>query len=300
MSETQMGLGPARILAEGGPTTAFNYVVNDDSAVSGTTYTYRLIEILADSSENLLENTTVSVIDTPTNTPVVFSGSTGDSGSQNPGSGATATSAPATATNVPPATLASAPAATVSAPTPLPTNTPESAAQQNSVDEAAAPPPAAATSAALFPADEAAAPVPAESEESNAENIVRGALGEVPVVEAQEINEAAPPESYPAPQVEGETAEPSTDPPQAQPVEPLQMAAQAAESSPIVIAGANNAAEDNEGAADTMFDGDETQEPESQSSSRILLWIAFLVALIIFSASVIGAILLYSRRRPMK
>ena len=41
-------------------------------------------------------------------------------------------------------------------------------------------------------------------------------------------------------------------------------------------------------------------EPVNTDSSRILLWLAFLIALVIFSASVIGAIRLYSRRRPLK
>ncbi|MFN2160485.1 MAG: hypothetical protein ACK2UN_00305, partial [Candidatus Promineifilaceae bacterium] len=40
-------------------------------------------------------------------------------------------------------------------------------------------------------------------------------------------------------------------------------------------------------------------EPANVDSSRILLWVAFIVALAIFSASVIGAIYLYSRRRPL-
>ena len=41
-------------------------------------------------------------------------------------------------------------------------------------------------------------------------------------------------------------------------------------------------------------------EPVNTDSSRILLWVIFLVALVIYSASVIGAIRLYSRRRPVK
>lgn len=41
-------------------------------------------------------------------------------------------------------------------------------------------------------------------------------------------------------------------------------------------------------------------EPENIDSSRILLWVAFLISLVVFSASVVGAIRRYSRRRPLK
>jgi hypothetical protein len=106
----------------------------------------------------------------------------------------------------------------------------------------------------------------------------------VGVVEALEENtreEAAPNDGEPA--APANTDDAGQEAPAAQASQDL-----------IVVSGAT--AVDGPTFAATSAPPSLQQEPED-GSSRILLWGAFLLALLVFSASVVGAILLYSRQR---
>lgn len=277
------GNGNLFVLAEGGPAQAYSYTTLDETAVSEETYTYKLIEILDNSQEQEQAEVTITNHIEPTSTPITFSGDLGTPGSgggQGPAETPTATQPPtatpraqATATNVPPPTVA--------APTPLPTATAVSptAAPINSAPVA---PTTAAGPESAYPA---ATAIPQNIENDAGENL--------PVLqdaEAQEVVVDALAEANEAP----------ADPPQnSNPGQVSALEETALQAAPVVIGVPDRADEKierrNEARQQTTDD-----EPENAGSSRILLWVAFIVALLIFSASVVGAILLYSRRRPLK
>ena len=66
--------------------------------------------------------------------------------------------------------------------------------------------------------------------------------------------------------------------------------------SPIVIVGSTRVPVNNSYPGQTG-EPNNTQEAANADSTRILMWLAFLVSLIIFTASVLGAILLYRKER---
>ena len=65
---------------------------------------------------------------------------------------------------------------------------------------------------------------------------------------------------------------------------------------PVVIGGEASTAS-NDPYAFQQLEQIEFEEPVNADSTRILLWFAFLLSLVAFTASVVGAILLYSRQR---
>jgi hypothetical protein len=68
------------------------------------------------------------------------------------------------------------------------------------------------------------------------------------------------------------------------------------DNSPVVIVGSTRVPLNNSYPGQTEGQN-YTQEAANADSTRILMWLAFLVSLIIFTASVLGAILLYSKER---
>ncbi|MFN2276650.1 MAG: hypothetical protein ACK2UR_03460 [Candidatus Promineifilaceae bacterium] len=300
------GDGNLFIFAEGGPAQAYIYSYVDDTAVREKTYIYQLIEITTSSREDVQSSFTVTFLITPTPTPVTFSGNTGGSGNNNSSAQATATPTATlqpTSTPISQATATSIPQPTRVAPTPPPSPT---AVQANAAPTAAAP-------SQPSPALEA---YPAEGEitsdinstASDIESVQDDMERQVDVTTEETTPEAAVPTpeqiAMEAPQEAAQGTQPELlsgvanalvirGDLNAKKAELSEM--EPADGSPIVIGSVT---------ATTLLPDQAQQEnqevePANVDSSRILLWVAFIVALAIFSASVIGAIYLYSRRRPL-
>jgi len=279
------------ILAEGSPTQAYTYSYTDESAVSGITYTYQLFEITAGSSEQLQDEVTIIYQIEATKTPVTFSGISGnDQENNNPTSTSavtqTANAATAVMTSTPPS-VSTSPASTPAALTALSTNTsPDSTAVDNNKIPQA--PAADALSQDAYPGD---SPLPQNQVDddiggdlnndagASQPTLVETAIDEPDVIES--VSDDAPGVIN---ALEGANVE--------------QSALSGVKPTPILIHGASPAGQDNP--YPPLPQGqDELQEPANADSTRILLWMAFIMALIIFTASVVGSILLYNNRRSV-
>jgi hypothetical protein len=294
------------IFAEGGPAQAFSYVYVDESAVRERTYTYQLVEITTSAREQVQSSYTVTYHIEPTATPVTFSGDTGNPGSNNSSTQATATDTATqmpTSTPISRATSTSVPAPTRVAPTPLPSPT---AVQQNVAPTLSSPPQPSnsPTPEAAYPAvdedtpllDTAVSDSPTVQEEIERQTEVTAeeSAPEQSVVEApQEIaQEPLPQDSAGVAHALVIKGDLNAEQKQTVPVE------ETGDDSPVVIGEAGSVS-----AATLLLDQAQQaiadEEPANVDSTRILLWVAFIVALAIFSASVIGAIYLYNRRRSV-
>jgi len=307
------GNGNLFIFAEGGPAQGYSYSYVDETAVREKTYIYQLIEITTSSREDVQGSLKVDFRITPTHTPVTYSGNTGNSGNNNSSAQATATPTATlqpTSTPISQATATSIPQPTRVAPTPLPS---PRAVQANAAPTAAAP---SQPSSSAAPALEA---YPAEGEitsdinstASDIESVQDDMERQVDVTTEETKPEAAVPTpeqiAMEAPQEAAQGTQPELlsgvanalvirGDLNAKKAELSEM--EPADGSPIVIG------EPGSVTATTLLPDQAQQEnqevePANVDSSRILLWVAFIVALAIFSASVIGAIYLYSRRRPL-
>ena len=277
------GNGNLFVLAEGGPAQAFSYTVLDETAVREATYAYKLIEILGNSQEQEQAEVTITNHIVPTSTPITFSGdlgTPGNGGGQGPAATPTATQ-PATATPRAQATSTNVPPPTVAAPTPLPTATAVSPTAAP-VNNAPIAPTAAAGPESAYPA---ATAIPQKIENDAGENL--------PVLEEAEAQEVA------VDVIAEANAAPADPPPNSNPGQASALEETALQAAPVVI-GVPDAADEKSDRRNEARQQITDDEPDNVDSSRILLWVAFIVALIIFSASVVGAILLYSRRRPLK
>ncbi len=277
------GEGDLFIAAEGGPAEGYEYSFLDSGVNAGQTYTYQLVEITIASSEVMQGETTVTMQAAANTTPIVLP--TTNPGNNNLGTAATATATPtrgtATATALPTAQSTALPPTAVSAPTSIP-------AEEASVsDEPEIEPPPASDES---PSDEPY-PVPEEILEPPPQTdvVLEGQPAAVGVAAAQEL-----------PQVEGAYPGPAVNEPAAAVVESA--AAGSAEEqpsavglpAPIIISGATTTGQDKqqeEGARATAV-----QDSPGEEGGLAFLWIAFLAALTIFIAAVIGAIVLYTRR----
>jgi hypothetical protein len=273
------------IVAEGGPSLAVSYSFIDETAVPGETYTYQLFEVTSASGEQMQDEVTISYQVEATNTPVTFSGNSGNEQNNNaPTStpGATVVTTVAVSTPVP---AASEPTTSSSSTSPQAENTTanEATAQNNG---APAPP---ATNENVLEAYPGSATV---VQEEQAVDTSGGQAAET----ANSVQELEQPESAdqaldaPAANVYPGAINALEDPGNAQRAESV------GNPTPVVIRGMT---------AQTIDDNtypsqpQEEQVPENVDSSRILLWLAFLVALIIFTASVVGAIFLYNKQRSV-
>ena len=268
--------GKLFINSEGGPSEGYDYAFTDETAVNGEFYTYQLIEILIDASEVVVADTSVTAGIAPTNTPIIVNTGAGNGSRTN-----TATATPAAtslATTIPsPAPVTSS--TLVPSPSPFPTT---ALPPTTSVINAAAPNiNADIQSISDQPLVEES---PASSQSSNTG---------VAVAFAQED-----PEDYPAADpVEVESGE-SLDAAAVDTGRDLGDPAGIGENpdSPEII-GTNLYPADN---SPTNFDS-AAQITESAVSAglegKVYLWVAFIAALMIFTAAVLGAILLYTRQR---
>ncbi len=307
------GSGKLFIFAEGGPAQGHKYSYVDETSVREKTYTYQLVEITTSSNEDVQSTVTVTFHIEPTATPVTFSGNTGSPGNNNSSSQATATptsTVQPTSTPIAQAAATSVPQPTRVAPTPLPGPT----AVQANVAPTAAPPSQPSSSAApaleAYPTEGEVAP-DINSTASDGASFQNEMERQSEVTTEETSSETANPTpeqtAVQAPQEAAQDTQPESNSGvahalviegdlNAKKAELSEM--QTADGSPIVIG------EPGSVTAATLLPDQAQQEnqeegPANVDSSRILLWVAFIVALAIFSASVIGAIYLYSRRRPL-
>lgn len=280
----QIGL----IDALGSPALGYIYQVVDETAVLGQTYTYRLIEIEYDSSQNTLADVTITVGATPTPTPSRTPTATATMiPTTAPGTGGTMTPTPtATATATATSDAAGTTPTTVSAglPTAAPTNfvtvTPASGNRPGDVSTGVAQPTAVSPSSnppgsSGFNPTATTPPQP-DAAERGAVALAQGPETADPTVEARPDSYAGqlfpadvPPGLGESPQAISETAPTS-----------------------LTVIGSDQAYGLPRGAPANAA----TDTRQTDDRSTLFLWLGFIVALLIFITGVVGSIILYTRR----
>lgn len=274
------------VSSTGGVATGATYSVVDTTAVTGQTYSYKLVEIETDSSRHDLETVTILFDPQPTATSIVIG---------NPTARPSSTPAPAaTATNMPTATVTgtavptqntSQPTTTpVATATPPPTATPDNSNVNSTGSRSAIALPASPTPAVIL-------------DQAFNDGNTSSSSADSGVVLAQEEPTST---AYPGPD-----SPVSDTPPDADSYPPGQESpAEIAPENPTPYPGGANA-----DAAPTLavIGSSDPYPPETDITApspsaelirgRILLWAGFLLALFIFLSGVVGAIVLY-RRRP--
>ena len=266
--------------ATGGPATPATYSRVDDTAVSGETYIYKLIEVENNGVELEVETVTIAHIVLPTATPIVVGGT----------APAASPTRPTAATSTP---VASA----------TPTNTVVFATATATSSGSAATntrrPTATATTASARPVVQATATRALVVNTPSATNPGAGSADTARLVLAQEETPAPAypgPDASPAPGVTTEegAANPSELPPTLIPLtDPTPYPAVTIPPLPPTIGVVGDGGE----AAPSL-----TATPLPAASGaiirgRLFLWAGFIIALLIFLAGVVGAIVLYQRQR---
>lgn len=270
------GGGDLFINAEGGAALGATYDHTDTAVVAGETYAYQLVEVTTASQEVVQDEVTITFAVTATETPIVLPTlDPGGDSNQNPAATATQSAPTATAqpslsnTPLPPTVAApvSGPTVTASAPTAVPT--------------AAANEPAPPAPVQAAPEEQSGYPGAAEAVVIEDENIALDEVEEAAfAANVAQAQEAQPGEvGYPGPETALTDATGAAAP----------VAEQAA---PVVISGAAGTE-----AAPAAAPVSAAQENGGEEGGLTFLWIAFLAALTIFVAAVIGAIILYTRRQ---
>ena len=269
------------INSEGGPAEGYEYTFTDETAVNGEFYTYQLIEILIDASEVVVADTTVTIGIVPTNTPIVVNAGGINGGSSN------TTGATATATSISVST-----ASATTPPTPLP---------NNALSPAATPFPTQVSLPATNvnqvagnseSESQSNSNQPLAQEEPQANQSENAGVG-VAVALAQEE-----PAGYPGPDTAEPEAGESLDFPETNPGSDLEGAATDNENpaAPEVIG--NSPYPAGEPSSNPASGTPNAAADESAGfEGKLYLWVAFIAALMIFTAAVLGAILLYTRQR---
>jgi hypothetical protein len=285
------GGGDLFILAEGGITSGADYAFVDNTVVSGQTYTYELWEVELTSAERRVDTTvTVTVGATPTATAVAGGG---NNPTNTPPPTSTSTRQP-TSTPTIRASIATATAtatstrAALSQPTATTTATP--ASNNAAIATPSATTPGANPTAAAVPATGAQPATPTARPGSQV-------LAQEPPPGATSPAEGDP---YPgAAQLEepgdvlgvGETGA-DREPGAVPGPENQNDTAVAATAYPI---GGNNATAI--GSNQPIQPSAPTRDTAEATTGRIYLWVGFLAALVLFVTTVLGAILLFTRRR---
>ncbi len=269
------------VTATGGVATGATYSEVDTTAVSGQTYTYKLVEVETNSSQHDLETVTITFNPQPTATSIVIGGN-------DPTPRPTNTPQP-TSTTAPTATptaTGTAVSGTNNQPTPTPLATTIS---QPTLTRTNANSSTNNTVPAATPQDTASDPGIIDQTFNDLANSGVALAQEEPSPEAY----PAPAESLPDAPIDTDTAYPSEQPesniappnPTSYPANP-----EGSAQPTITIIGSD----------DPYPPGTNDSLPTSSAEAlrgRIFLWASFLIALFIFMSGVIGAIVLY-RRRP--
>ncbi|MFW6068312.1 MAG: hypothetical protein ACOC9E_01875 [Chloroflexota bacterium] len=271
------------IEAQGGPVSGDTYEALDTTVVSGQTYWYRLIEIEQNSDEHVLDTTELTIGNEPTAT--LDAVATSDDGDDDGNEGDTQPG-----TGNPTATGTPSPSPSPDATNPAPTNTPRPATATPTVSRQASPTPdqdgdGAEEARPVGDAVEAAAPT--TNGQPTAVAQVTEAYPEPPSADAtpEEGYPGGPPEEdFEATPVLTETTE----------TEESYPAAPANETTPSGPAGAGDNVV---GSAPEADEGTENQTQQSGNISRVLLWLGFVAALIIFIAGAVFSILLSTRKQ---
>jgi len=287
---TNLGIS-GYIISEGGPDSGYDYVVTDNTAVNGITYTYQLYEIESNSSENFLDELTVTAgIPTPTNTPtpIVIVGPPGGS---TPLPTQVNTRVPATATPTATATSATVSLPPSATPSPTLTGLPRVGNQPTN-------------SPTATPNSTPVERLPVATRDPDATPVVETGAGvEVALAQPEPTSEGYPgPDSptpaddsgYPAGQPPTLTVAPpiSSSPyPAGQVDEPLSPVEgeETINHTPVPVIGSQS------GPGEQLVNA--TPAPGEATIGRVYLWGGCLLALAIFIAAVIGSIKLFSRKR---
>lgn len=281
------GNGSLFILSEGGPSLGASYSVVDDTASNSEIYTYQLIEVTTDGGETVQADVTVTVGLVPTETPIVLGGSDGGGGGNN-GKDTPTPEPTATATTTQAVDNTPVPQAT-SIPTVADTATPQVAAtrtpdtrQSNTTD--------------LSNVAETSVTKDVQGNDSNSEIELEQSDNSAVSV-AQTLDEplavglAGDPEASSVPTIQDlPSLELNVD------YDPVGTSNGISNSQPIVI-GNNQYNDDTQVTPPNTKGSQQSQSSGNAFAGRIYLWIAFIAAVVIFVAAVLGAILLYTRRQ---
>lgn len=267
--------------ALGGPASGATYQEVDETAVSGATYWYQLVEVREDQSQHILETIMVIVVP-PTATPTPQAIGGGDGGGQN--------------TPVPPTSTVAA------SHTPQPTNTTAPQATTPAGTGNTPPPTTAATPAPLPTIAVEPTEIPAGNNNNNPTPIPTtiNQLQSTPtaqsgVVSAAEddgqliaqLTETPAKEEYPAPESataypnNGTSGEAATPYPETT-------------TNPIIIGGNAQPTATPAGASDPST---VTPSETNPLAGQIFLWVGFLFALLIFVGGLFFAIFITTRKR---
>lgn len=257
------------IESEGNPTYGATYIADDLTAVSGQTYTYRLIEVEENNQLNPLATVLVTAGGAPT------------------------------ATLIPIGNHTPAPGGQVATQTPPPGSTPQATAANNSaaVAPTATRPFITATAGGEAGAPLAAAPAtlppaaPSPTAFTNTAGVALAQTLETPESAYPDTtSESAPAESaYPV--GAGETGTGSTPLPEVSPTDyPATTFTLKQEPTPTIIGVVGSQATDNTAAAEMAV-------APTNARSVGLLWLGFLAGILIFIMAVFGSMKLFARRR---
>jgi hypothetical protein len=283
------------IVAEGSAIMGAEYEATDDTAVNGTTYWYRLIEVELDGDENRegpvsatpgTGQATATFTPTPTSSPTLSPTQSGGSvNTPDPGGsqGPTATNQPTQVSPTQPPTAQPANTATpqpnppTATPQPVSTvaSSPTSAANQQGNPSPGNPPPTSSTNAATNSQTAATETNPQAISQVEPTATPDGYPGQP---EPTATTSTGEPTAYPGPIVPGDTPQ-ATAYPGGQPSNET--------NSPAVIGGD----------APTPTQAANTAEQPADSGGNVLLWVAFVVALLVFIGGVFGSIYLFNRQR---
>ena len=309
------------------PENAFGatYTAYDPSAVNGQTYTYKLYEVLSDSTEAELESATVTVQITgsgsglPTNTPTVASTTAAPTSTPVPTTtGPTSTPVPTTAGATATATTAATATASATTAASAPTATVRPAATTSSSTSGGNTSTGSGTSTGSTGDG-----TTTQSQSTTAAPTTTS--GGVPVAEAGSLPETNQEEGYPAPSTseggeeerpiettttttnEGEPVAPLGAEPTAYPVEGTPPAGTITDplaegyvppttggtsDIPSIGSGSGNG----QTSPNTPLPTSPNTTAEGDSSNTLLLWGGFILALFVFLTGVIGSILILRRR----
>lgn len=278
--------GSLFIISEGGPAIGSNYTYMDEAVVNGEIHTYQLIEAVADGSEVILAESTVTIGIVPTNTPIVLATGGGNGNGNN--------LATATESATLPATVFPSPTPQTNDPivpsaTPFPTSTPTKVATMVAtmvrVTDEVSPD---------VEVEHQVASEPSFVDPNNESDDTDTANTGVAVAFAQED-----PENYPGAETIEELPGDSFDNTGVDTIDEGQDSTGVGENPdlPDIIGTTPYPANPSPFNLDSELQDTETTQSSSSMAGKVYLWVAFIAAIVIFTAAVLGAILLYTRQR---